>query len=262
MFNNGYVTPQPLADSLRGALNSQLFVRQTLPNPANPAGTTTQNVRTIDMLGGVENFISTGDNRPMFTRAFQPRLGASYDLFGDERTVLFGGFGIYFDRNYWNTLFDERFRRQFRQLDINFKTACAPNEFACAVWDPKYYDPAQLRTLGFATAPEVFLVANDMRPPRTHQFSGGVRQTIAGMRVTASYNGIRGFNGMNYVRVTPWGGPETTALRNYNTIFAADDRVRTWYDALQLQVDRPLLPGARWGGGLAYTLARSEEQGQ
>jgi len=38
--------------------------------------------------------------------------------------------------------------------------------------------------------------------------------------------------------------------------------VRTWYDALQLQLERPLREGLRWGGGLAYTLGRSEEQGQ
>ena len=113
----------------------------------------------------------------MYKKAFQPRLGASYDLFGDEQTVLFGGSGLYFDRNYWNTLFDEQFRRQFQVININFNNACAPGSRNCAVWDPKYFDPAQLRTLGTATgAPEVFLVANDMGPPRTYQFSAGVRQ--------------------------------------------------------------------------------------
>jgi hypothetical protein len=130
------------------------------------------------------------------------------------------------------------------------------------VWDDSYYDPAQLRTLSYATAPEVFLVANDLRPPKTHQMSAGVRQQIRGVRLTASYNGIRGFNGMNFVRVTPWGGPETTPTRNYNTVFATDDRVRTWYDAMQLQVERQIRRDTRWGGSLAYTLARSEEQGQ
>ncbi|HEU4720567.1 MAG TPA: TonB-dependent receptor [Gemmatimonadaceae bacterium] len=256
MINNGYVTPKPLADSLR-LYESRLVVDQ--PQASGPAAV----VPIMQRLGGLNRYITTGrSDRPMYKKAFQPRIGASYDLFGDERTVLFAGFGIYYDRNYWNTLFDERFRRQFRQLDINFKTVCAPAEFKCAVWDPKYYDPGQLRTLGYATAPEVFLVANDMRPPKTHQFSGGVRQSFGGLRVTASYNGIRGYNGMNYVRVSPWGGPETTNPRNYNTIFASDDRVRTWYDALQLQLDHPLRYGSRWGGGLAYTLARSEEQGK
>jgi hypothetical protein len=255
MINNSYVTPKSLADSLR-LYEPQLVVEQ--PQASGPNAV----IPIMQELGGLNRYITTGrSDRPMYKKAFQPRLGASYDLFGDERTVLFGGFGIYYDRNYWNSLFDEKFRRQFRQLDVNFKSACDPNEFACAVWDPKYYDPAQLRTLGYATAPEVFLVANDMRPPKTHQFSAGVRQNIGGYRLTVSYNGIRGFNGMNYVRVSPWGGPETTNPRNYNTVFAADDRVRTWYDAMQLQLDRPLRDGRRWGGGLAYTLARSEEQG-
>jgi len=255
-INNSYVTPRSLADSLR-LYESKLVVEQPQASGPNKV------IPIMQELGGLNRYITSGrSDRPIFLKAFQPRLGASYDFFGDERTVVFGGFGIYYDRNYWNSLFDESFRRQFSQLDINFKTTCAPGEFACAVWDPKYYDPAQLRTLGYATAPEVFLVANDMRPPKTHQFSGGVRQMVGGVRLTASYNGIRGYNGMNYVRVSPFGGPETTTPHNYSTVFAADDRVRTWYDALQVQAERPMRQDTRWGGGLAYTLSRSEEQGQ
>jgi hypothetical protein len=256
MINNSYVTPQPLADSLR-LYESRLVVERPSASGA-PAV-----VPIMQQLGGLGRYITSGrSDRPMYKKAFQPRFGASYDFFGNQSTVLFAGFGIYFDRNYWNTLFDESFRRQFQQLNVDFKSACGANEFGCAVWDPKYYDPVQLRTLGYATAPEVFLVANDMKPPKTHQFSGGLRQAIGGFRVTASYNGIRGYNGMNYVRVSPWGGPETTARRNYNTVFAADDRVRTWYDAMQLQLERPMNTQSRWGGGVAYTLARSEEQGK
>jgi hypothetical protein len=255
MINNSYVTPQPLADSLR-LLEPRLVVDR--PNPSGPPTV----VPVMQELGGLKRYITTGRrDRPMYLKSFQPRIGASYDVFDNESTVLFAGFGVYYDRNYWNTLFDESFRRQYAQLNIDFKDVCAPTEFACAVWDPKYFDPAQLRTLAFATAPEVFLVANDMTPPKTHQFSGGVRQAIGGLRLTATYNGIRGYNGMNFVRASPFGGPETTIPHNYSTVFAADDRVRTWYDALQLQLDRPLRGDTRWGGGLAYTLSRSEEQG-
>ena len=119
----------------------------------------------MQQLGGLDRYITTGSSdRPMYKKAFQPRLGASYDLFGDERTVLFGGFGIYYDRNYWNTLFDEQLPPAVpaarHQLQDRVR---AERVRDCAVWDPRYYDPAQLRTLGFATAPEVFLVANDMR---------------------------------------------------------------------------------------------------
>ena len=174
--------------------------------------------------------------------------------------MLFGGYGIYYDRNYWNTLLDEQFRRQFKVLTVAFRDSCPAGSPAnCAVWDPKYFDPAQLRTLaGSAGLPEVFLIANDLKPPRSHQFSAGVRQTLGEALLTLSYNGIRGKNGMNFVRATPWGGLGP----NYAQAFIADDRVKTWYDAMQLQIDRPLRASTNWGGALAYTLSRAQEQGQ
>jgi hypothetical protein len=126
------------------------------------------------------------------------------------------------------------------------------------VWNESYYDPATLRTLaGTAGLPEVFLVKNDLKTPKTYQFSGGVRQTLGPTLVTVSYNGIRGENRMNFIHATPWGGLGP----NYATAFVTDDRVKTWYDAMQLQIERPMR-ATRWGGSIAYTFARSEEQGQ
>ncbi len=251
MINNDYVTPVPLADSLRTAYtNGVLLVNQ--PQPTGPAVP----VNVIQRLGGIERYISEGkSSRPMYKKAFQPRVGASYSL-PDEKTVLFGGAGLYFDRNYWNTLFDEQFRRQFQVVRIDFSNTCAPGQRNCAAWNPIYFDPAQLRTLASAVgAPEVFLVANDMVPPRTIQFSGGVRRSIGANLLTLSYNGLRGRNYMNFVR----GGP---GFGGYAAVFVADDRVKTWYDAAQLQLTRPFTGDNRWGGGLAYTFSKSTEQGQ
>jgi hypothetical protein len=218
-------------------------------------------VRVIDELGGLNRFITSGrDDRPIYLKAWQPRVGASFDVAGNGRTVLFGGAGIYYDRNYWNTLFDERFRRQYNVPLISFNDACPPGSpVNCVVWDPKYLDPAQLRTLsGKAGLPEVFLVANDLKPPKSYQFSGGVRQGVGRALVTLSYNGVRGQNGMNFVAASSGGalGP------NYTTAFVTDDRVKSWYDAMQLQIERGIQADTRWGGSIAYTLARAEEQGQ
>ena len=254
MINNDYTTPRALADTLRAQYSgNQLYVDQPL------AGGTSRTVNTIAQLGGIENYITSGrSTRPIYWKAFQPRLGASYDIAGDGRTVIFGGAGLYYDRNYWNTLLDEQFRRQYNVITVNFSNNCAgaPN---CAAFDPKYYDPAQLRTLSVqAGKPEVFLVKNDMIPPHTYQMSAGVRHQLGGNLVTLSYNGLRGHNYMNFIRGGPWGGGSTP----YSTVFVADDRVKTWYDALQLQVERPLIMSRRWGGQVAYTLSKSEEQGQ
>ncbi|MGQ0641127.1 MAG: TonB-dependent receptor domain-containing protein [Gemmatimonadaceae bacterium] len=260
MINNDYVTPQPLRDSLAGPLNARLFVNKPVGLRTDGTCCNTVPVRVIDQLGGLDRFVTDGSDRPAYKGAWQPRVGASYDVSGDGRTVLFGGAGIYFDRNYWNTLLDEQFRRQFRVLTVAFNTVCGPGSAAnCAVWDPKYFDPAQLRTLsGTAGLPEVFLVANDLKPPKSYQFSGGIRKGIGNALLTLSYNGVRGHNGMNFVRAAQGGsvGP------NYATVFVTDDRVKSWYDAVQFQLDQPLRAHKRWGGSVAYTLAKSEEQGQ
>lgn len=260
MINNDYVTPQPLRDSLLGPLRSQF---SNLDRPVLRANGTCCDVVKVNVmtgLGGLENFVTSGrSDRPIFLGAWQPRVGASYDVTGNGNTVLFGGAGVYYDRNYWNTLFDEQFRRQFKVLTVQFRDVCgptAPNN--CAVWNESFYNPATLRTLaGTAGLPEVFLVKNDLKTPKTYQFSGGVRQTVGQSLVTLTYNGVRGYNRMNFIHATPWGGLGP----NYATAFVTDDRVKTWYDAMQLQIDRPMRT-SRWGGSVAYTLARSEEQGQ
>jgi hypothetical protein len=260
MINNDYVTPQPLADSLRGALNSQLFVDRPVLRPDGTCCATTR-VRVIDQLGGLDRYLTTGrDDRKVFLGAWQPRVGASFDVAGNGKTVLFGGAGIYYDRNYWNALFDEAFRRQYSIPRIDFRASCpAGSPVNCVVWDQRYLDPAQLKTLsGSAGVPEVFLVANDMKPPKTYQYSAGIRQGVGRMLVTLSYNGVRGMNGMNYVRASPFGGLGP----NYLTAFVTDDRVKSWYDAGQLQIDRPMRFDTRWGGSIAYTYAVAEEQGQ
>ena len=255
-INNSYVTPRPVADSLAGALRSQLFV--TRPNTSGGRDT----VRVIDELGGLSRFVSNGrSSRPVNYKQFQPRLGASYDFRGDGRTVVFGGGGIYYDRQNWNTFFDEQFRRQYGQYTVTFVTppATCTTSVGCAVWNPNYLsNPSSLQALvGTVGVPEVFLVANDLRQPRTTQASFGVRQAVGATRVTVSYNGVFGRNITNYVRASPFGGLGP----NYLTAFVTDDRVKTRYNSLQLQLERPLTAATRFGGSLAYTLSKAEQQG-
>lgn len=257
-FNNDYVTPQALRDSLSGPLRDRFFVER--PRPGQPD--VMEQVRVLDQLGGFEQYFTRGreDRRP-FLGAIQPRIGASLDVFGNGQTVLFGGFGVYFDRDVWNFMLDEQFRRQFMVLRIDFNDE-GPTEACprCVAWDERYFDRNQLRALaesGQAGLPEVFLINNETRPPRSQQFSGGIRQMVSNVLVSATYTGTRSENGFAFVRVTPWGGLGP----NYSQAFASTNDVRTWYDALTLKLERPLSEGMRWGGTVHYTLAHAEQQG-
>lgn len=243
MIPSNYVTPAPLRDSLTGPLGGKF-----LP--------------LFDSLGGFPPYISTGSNRKPYLRAFQPRVGLSYDISGDQRTVVFGGAGIYYDRDIWNYMLDERFRRQFTVLRIQFDTigprASCP---ACVRWDPKYLDRnalLQLAQSGQAGAPEVFLINNNTVPPKSYQFSAGVRQVVGPALLSATYAGSRGYNGFAFVRVTNWGG----LLPTYAQAFASTNEIRTWFNSLLFQAEKPLRTGDRWGGSIAYTLAKAEQQGE
>ena len=65
-------------------------------------------------------YFTDGDDRPPFKGAFQPRLGLSYDISGDGRTVVFAGYGRYYDRVLYNNGLDERFRQQFAVRTFRF----------------------------------------------------------------------------------------------------------------------------------------------
>src|SRR5439155_14171 len=49
-------------------------------------------------------YFTDGTQRPRFKGAFQPRVGMSYTLDEDGRTTVFGGFGVYFDRDLYDNV--------------------------------------------------------------------------------------------------------------------------------------------------------------
>ncbi len=75
MLNNNYVTPQAIRDAFGSMYSS--------------------------------NFFTDGTNRSTYYGAFQPRIGLSFDVTGDSKTVAFGAFGRYYDRTTYNDILDE-----------------------------------------------------------------------------------------------------------------------------------------------------------
>lgn len=244
MFNSGYKTPQDVIDTLT-RYNDQL------PHPLD-----------------LNNYISDGSNRKPFYGAFQPRVGFSYALDKDNRTTLFGGFGLYYDRSIFDISVDETLKLTHPDFTINFAApgqAPGPGQVA---FDPAFLtaSKATLDQLAHSSGvPEAWLIANNAKVPKSRQWNVGVRQVIGSMAVSATYAGVRGVDQfvLNWANfgLNAQGGCCTSfdlAPHGFSNFIYSSNDVKTWYDALQLQLDRPYRrssPKFGWGAGIAATIA-------
>ncbi|MFZ2492737.1 MAG: TonB-dependent receptor [Thermoanaerobaculia bacterium] len=255
MLNNDWVTPPDVANGLRTACRTY----------GTAIGGKTD--WCIKDLFDVEDYISTGDNRSSYKGMIQPRIGLTFDATGDGKTVLFGGWGLYYDRVPLNDIFDEQYRHSFKQYTFCF-TQDGTQPANCGVpaiqWNPSYQSAAGLAGLvakGQTPGPEIFLLKNDMKPPRTIQYTAGIRRQLTSSWLgSLTYAASRGRNGMawSFGTLPPgtafndrWGN--WISIPGYGFIMRSYDQRRTEYDGIYLTLDRPRTAGSRWGMNIAYT---------
>jgi hypothetical protein len=179
--------------------------------------------------------------------------------------VLFGGYGRYYDRVFYNAGLDERYRLQYAVRLFRFSAAGGPdpNGFDTIAWDPSFLSKAGLDGLisrGVAPNPELFLLDNDTRPPMSDQFNAGVRTNVRGVLVSANYAGVRARNGLTFefANRRP-DGSCCLPIPGFSNILVSRDAKKNWFDALYVTANRPY--DGRWGASLAYTLGRAEAIG-
>ncbi|OLD51168.1 MAG: hypothetical protein AUI63_01060, partial [Gemmatimonadetes bacterium 13_1_40CM_2_60_3] len=262
MLNYDYSTPQSIIDSVT-RYASRLFM------PVDPG-----------------RYFTDGTRRSRFAGAVQPRLGFSYALDAESRTTVFGGFGIFYDRTLFDQAIEEKFAQQQPNFIIHFRRAgdTTPGRVD---WNNGYLaNPSAVDSLRLtnpqAGAPEVKLLPNDLKPPKSRQFSLGVRQLVRDVAIEAAYTGVRSsdvftFYFANKDFVCPQRSfgvagcfQDGSVVSNPHHIpgFAAvllgTNAGKTWYNALQVKLERPYrrsATGRGWGAGLAYTFAKRETQG-
>ncbi len=239
-FDNSFVAPQSVRDSIRAFYNAGALLNQN-----------------INAVGGIDQFLS-GSKRKMYLGAFQPRFGFSYDLTGNNRTVLAGGIGIFYDRDIYNQMIDERFRRQYSWGNVCFAGSapswCQPQIVA---WSPALANADTLRALGRLTPYQVFLISHNPKPPHSTQWNIGIHQALGhSILGTLSYVGNRGYNGFSYV----WGGHGLGP--SYTDLLLSTSTTNSFYDAVVAQLNKPMLATSRWGGSIAYTLGWAKQQGE
>jgi hypothetical protein len=237
MLDENFVTPANIVAALKG--KSFQFDGRTISIP--------------------DEYFSTGSERKPFKKEFQPRIGFAYDLKGDSKSVVFGGWGKYYDRLFLNSTLDERFRQQFPVYRFSFSPDGRPGTIK---WNDSYYTPAGLQGLiaQGSTHPEIYLLSNNTKPPYSTQYNIGFRQAIGSWLGSASYNAVRAKRGITYVAAS--GTCCGSFAPGYNAVIINDPAGKSfWYDAESITLDRPYSTQSRWGARFTYTHAKSEQTG-
>ena len=225
----------------------------------------------------VEDYISTGKRKAELDN-FAPRIGFSYDLNADQRTVFFAGYGRYYDRALFRSAAEETLLSQFRQGELLFSDDGLPRDGRPTI----LFQPQYLTEDGFAallaslaadpTSPgtnQLRVIPNDLKTPYTDQFSIGVRQRFGIFRTALTFNHTIGKNQIAYAPLNRSAVPGANGfytfiplINGYGDAVAAFNTRQTKYDAIFLTIDKPYTKASGWGVGLAYTaVLRSKGRG-
>jgi hypothetical protein len=255
MVNNDWVTP----DSISSAV---MAWRSTLACNGSNA--------KVEQLCDPSRYITDGNDRKPFLGAFQPRVGLSFDVFGTGNTVVFGGYGLYYDRNRLGNTLGEHANLQWTTYTFQFSTDGLPRGGQpTTIWNPRFFTREGLQEIllsGSAPVPELFLTDNVTRPPKAHQFSAGVRQAFGGLLFSASYTGVRGYNNFTWIRANRNANGTCCAIfpgngvRKFSNVFVSNDDARNWYDALYLSAAKRYTEASKWGVQVSYTLGKAEQE--
>jgi outer membrane receptor protein involved in Fe transport len=257
MLNNDWVTPPAVAEGLRTACKTY----------GQPVGG--QSEWCINELFDVENYISDGSNRESYKGMIQPRVGFTWDPAGNGQTVVYGGWGLYYDRVTLNDIYDEEYRHVWGQYTFCFSddgTQPAGCSVPAIPWDPAYLEPGALDGLiasGSVPGPELFLLGNDTKPPKTIQWTVGLRQQFGSWLGSLSYANVEGSNGLvwSFGTLPPgtnfndrWGA--WIPVPGYGFIMRGYDVRKTEYDGVFLTFDKPYTSDSKWGANFAYSYGK------
>ena len=251
-----FKTPQFLIDALNTVISPGLTYGQSLALSTAP-----------NTAYDINNFISTGNNRSAYKKEFQPRLGFSFDVDGDQRKVFFGGVGRAYDRNLYDYLQLEQTKFALASTDIRFNTAdhpCTINGSTCVAWDPVFAsNPQALQTLLAGQAGEVDLVNDDLKVPYSDQFSVGIRNRFGDWNTSASISRIVSKDGFYFAignrapdgsfwqgTSQPWGfAPPGLA----GVLLIGGNGIETRSNELLLSAEKPFTEESRWGASISLT---------
>ncbi len=234
------------------------------------------------------DYISTGSNRKPYWKAFQPRLGVSYDLYGDRDTILFAGAGRYYDRPLFITAGIETIKNYYQSAPTVFfcdgagQPTCATVAAANSGALPNNYRAynANLKTIDGLRASigslggDIWLLNNNTKLPYSDQFNFGVRKKLGQIQTAITFSHIRSYNIFKYVRgnrlpnglYTTQGDqwiednfPQSGQLPGYSgKLNIGSNDGRAHYTAIYFTAEKPFVTGSRWGFTATLTVQQAK----
>jgi outer membrane receptor protein involved in Fe transport len=253
-----FVTPP----SIIAAFNKQ--------DPNAPAG---QTYAQSLAKGGINinDYISNGHNRKAYDKEWQPRLGFSYDLNGDEEHVIIGGAGRAYDRDLYDYLQLEQTKIALGQFNYFFQDStghCVGTP--CIPWDPKYL--TGVGTLQALTAVngggEVDVMNNNLKPPHSDQFSLGMRNKLGDWNTSATVarllykDGFAFTLGNRYPDGNFWiggGQPWGQGVPGFGALIVGNNGIENRVTQLLLSAEKPYTKDSGWGATFAYTYSDANQ---
>jgi outer membrane receptor for ferrienterochelin and colicin len=256
-----WVTPANVVDAL---LNGH--------DPNAPAGETYAQQLA---MGGIDinDYISNGHNRSPFTGEWQPRLGFSYDINGDQTHVIFGGAGRAYDRNLYEYLQLEQTKVALSQFNYYFSSPSQPCKGQpCTPWDPSYLNVGTLQGLlqGTNAGKEVDMINNDIKVPYSDQFSLGIRNKLGDWNTSASVvrvvskDGFVFTLGNRYPSGAFWsptglGQPWGDGVPGFGNLIIGNSGIETRSTQVLLYAEKPYTQESGWGATIAYTHTNADQ---